>query len=200
MPLHPSFIGGVISAGFLVAISWVYIWMFRIPPLLPHQVVTIRRSVTNIRTILVPIIGLTPSERAVELAARLGEPQKARLILTHVIEVPLLLPVDAPLPDREQEGVEVLKTAALIAKQHGLEVVTRLIRSRQAWDGILTVASEVHANLIVLGVGHLRPRGGEDIGLTLREVLRRASCEVILDKPAMEEDWTLAHHIGAAAR
>lgn len=198
MALHPSLIGGLISVGFLVVISWVFIWMFRVPPLLPYQVVAIRRSVTNLRTILVPIIGLVPSERAVELAARLGEPQKARLVLTHVIEVPLLLPVDAPLPDREKEGDEVLKTAALIAAQHGLEVTTRLIRSRQAWDGILTVAREVHAHLIVLGVGHQRPRGGEDIGQTLREVLRRASCEVILDKPAMEEDWVLAHRVTGA--
>ena len=57
MPLHPSLIGGAITVFFLVVITWVFIWMFRIPPLLPHQVVTIRRSVTNIRTIVVPIIG-----------------------------------------------------------------------------------------------------------------------------------------------
>jgi nucleotide-binding universal stress UspA family protein len=176
-------IGIVLAVVFVASMGLLFFWMFRVPPPLPREVAAVRRSVAALQRILVPVSGKLASERAVELACRLGEAQKAEIVLAYVIEVPFTLSLNTPLPDEEARGQEALRTARFIVEQHGLPVRTRLIPHRYAWDGILRLSREEGADAIVMSVGRGGP-GGEVLGRTTQEVVRRAECEVILDRVA----------------
>ncbi|MCL4394657.1 MAG: hypothetical protein M1482_07620, partial [Chloroflexi bacterium] len=65
---HP--IGILLGLVFVTAVGTLFLWMFRVPPALPLQAVKVRRSLTSMHKILVPVGQTIPSERAVELACR----------------------------------------------------------------------------------------------------------------------------------
>ncbi|PYT09487.1 MAG: hypothetical protein DMF49_01960 [Acidobacteria bacterium] len=117
-----------------------------------------------------------------ELACRLGAEQGATIMLAYVIEVPRTLPLTAPLAGPEQTAGAALGRAEEIVRLHGLEPQRHVARARVAGEEIVRLARESAADLIVMGI---RPRIGlrdEILGRTSDTVLRRAPCEVLLDK------------------
>jgi len=177
---HP--LGIFLAVIFVTSMGLLFWWMFRVPPAVPHEVAMVRRSVTAMQRILVPVSGKIGSERAVELACRLGEAQKAEIVLVYIIEVPFTLSLGAPVPAEEARGQEALRTAQFIVEQHGLSARTKIIPHRYAWGGILHLTKEEMADAIVMSVGPGRPGLAEGMGRTAQEVIKRAECEVILDK------------------
>jgi len=111
-----------------------------------------------------------------------GEAQKAEIVLAYIIEVPFTLSLDTPVPAEESRGQEALRTAQFIVEQHGLSARTKIIPHRYAWGGILHLTKEEMADAIVMSVGAGRPGLAEGMGRTAQEVIKRAECEVILDK------------------
>ncbi len=180
----PTFnpIGVFLAIIFVASMGLLFFWMFRVPPQVPREVAVVRRSVAAMQRIMVPVSGKIASERAVELACRLGEAQKAEIILAYIIEVPFTLSLGTSLPAEEARGQEALRTACFIVEQHGLPVKTKLIPHRYAWGGILRLAYEETVDAIVMSAVTGRPGTAEEMGRTPLEVLRRAKCEVILDK------------------
>lgn len=178
---HP--LGIVLAAGFALSLGSLFWWMFHLPPQVPHEVAAVCRAVAAMQRILVPVSAKVTSERAVELACRLGAAQKAEIVLVYVIEVPFTLSLTTPLPAEETKGQEMLRTARFIVEQHGLPVKTRIVSHRYAWDGILHLVREEQADAVVMSAGGGRP-GSEVLGRTSQEVIRRAACEVILEKVA----------------
>ncbi len=178
---HP--IGIALAVLFVLSMGLLFFWMFRVPPPVPREVAAVRRSVAAMERILVPVSGRLASERAVELACRLGEKQRAEIVLAYVIEVPFTLSLNTPMPAAEAKGQEALRTARFIVEQHGLPVRTRIVPHRYAWDGILRLSHEEQVDAIVMSVGRGGP-GGDALGRTTQEVVRRAECEVILDRVA----------------
>jgi len=181
---HP--IGIILAVIFAVSMGLLFFWMFRVPPAVPREVAAVRRSVAAVQRILVPVSGKMSSERAVELACRLGAAQKAEIVLTYIIEVPFTLSLNARMPDQESQGEEALRTARFIVEQHGLPVRTKIVPHRYAWAGILHLAKEETADAIVMSAGVGRPGPGEGMGRTAQEVVRRAECEVIVDKTPVQ--------------
>ena len=174
---------GILLAIILVAsMSSLFFWMFRVPRAVPREVAAVRRSVTAMQRILVPVSGKIASERAVELACRLGAARKTEIVLAYIIEVPFTLSLGASMPTEEARGQEALRTARFIVEQHGLPVRTKIVPHRYAWGGILYIAREEITDAIVMSVGAGRPGLTEGMGRTAQEVLKRAECEVILDK------------------
>ena len=178
--LHP--LGIALAFIFVVSLGLLFWWMFRVPRPVPREVASIPHSVAAMQRILVPVSGTIHAERAVELACRLGEAQKAEIVLVYVVEVPFTLSLDAPLPQEDTKGHEALAPARFIVEQHGLPARTRTIPHRSASGGILHLAQEEMADAIVMSVGAGRPGAGEAMGRTAQEVVRKAECEVILDK------------------
>jgi nucleotide-binding universal stress UspA family protein len=178
--LHPIGIGLAILFAFLMVN--LFRWMFKVPPQLPYAAVKARQSVSALHRILVPTTEDVASESAVELACRLGEAQKAGIVLAYVVEVPFTLSLNTPIPVEEHKGQEALRTARFIVEQHGLPVKTKVIPHRSAWGGILHLAEEEVVDVIVMSVSRRRPGTSEGLGHTAQEVLRRAKCEVILAK------------------
>jgi nucleotide-binding universal stress UspA family protein len=163
--------------------------MFRVRPPLPREVARARFSVSAMQRIIVPISGSAPSVRAIELASRLGQAQRAEIMPIYVLEVPLTLGLDTPLPAQEAHAQEVLEKARTLVQLHGLPVRTRLVRQRSVADGIIRVSEEEQADAIVIGLGWQRGVGRTDAASrTIDHLLRRARCEVIIARyPAVEE-------------
>lgn len=175
-------IGIFLAIVFVVSMGLLFFWMFKVPRAMPHDVATVRRSVAAMQRILVPVSGKIASERAVELACRLGANQRAEIVLAYIMEVPFTLSLGTPLPAEETRGQEALRTAQFIVEQHGLPVKTKIIPHRYAWGGILHLAKEEMVDALVMNVGEGRLGQAEGMGRTAQEVLKRAECEVILDK------------------
>ncbi len=175
-------LGVVLAVVFLVGLSSLFLWMFHLPPILPQEVVAVRRTVKALKRILVPVVETVPAERAVELACRLGHDQSAEIILAYVVEVPLTLPINATLPAQEAAGQHALATAEMLVRAHHLVAKSRVLSARHAADGILRLAEEEDADLIVLGTGLKRRLVPDSVGQTTSEVMRKAHCEVVVDK------------------
>ncbi len=180
LTLHP--LGIALAVVFVASMAFLFRWMFSVPRQLPHEVAAVRHSVAALQRILVPVSGKIASERAVELACRLGEAQKAEIVLAYVLEVPFTLSLGTALPQEEARGQQALGVARLIVEQHGLPARTTMVPHRYAWAGILHLAKEEMADAIVMGIGTGKLGPTEGIGRTCQEVLQRAPCEVIVDR------------------
>lgn len=182
--LQLSSLGILLATTFAVALGGLLRWMLHVPAPVSAEVAKARSSVSYFMRILVPTIGMPYSEKGIELACRLGHEQKAELVLIYVLEVPRTLPLNAPLPEAECKASEALERAREIVSLHGLEAVTRIERAREAGEGILRAAKDYHADAIVMGIRPRLTRTQDLLGRTTDILLRRAPCEVIVDKPA----------------
>jgi nucleotide-binding universal stress UspA family protein len=180
LTFHP--LGIALAATFLVSLLALFRWMFAAPPPAPLQVINVRQTVSNLNRILVPLVESIASERAVELACRLSSDRKGEIILASVIVVPLALSLETPLPALEEEAHRTLETGAFIVKQHKLKSEERIVRHRNAAEGILRLAREMNADVIVMGAGIPQHRNFLVVSPTVTELLRRAPMEVIVAK------------------
>jgi APA family basic amino acid/polyamine antiporter len=130
------------------------------------------------RTIVVPVVRSAESEEALVAAARLASARGARIAILHALEVPLDRPLDAELPELQQEAERVLDDAQALVESYGVRAVTRLVRDRSAARAIVREAEQRNAELIVLGA----PRRGRKalFGRTTDHVLKHAPCRVLL--------------------
>jgi hypothetical protein len=76
--LELSPLGIALAVGFAAGLAGTLGWMLRVPPPAPRGATTTVRSVQAIRKVLVPIVDLGASIRAVELAARVNQGKRPR--------------------------------------------------------------------------------------------------------------------------
>jgi len=103
------------------------------------------------RSILVPIAAGYPSDEAMDVACRLAAERRATIVAMTVIEMPLQLPLDAYVPEPVAEADAQLDEARAIGESYGVNVITRLVRARNAGRAIVDEAARRHAELIVMG-------------------------------------------------
>ncbi len=175
-------LGVFLAATFLSLMLLLFRWMFAVPPQPPMQVINVKSSFSSLNRIVVPLIESVASERAVELACRLASDQKTEIILGAVIVVPLSLSLNTPMPGPEQAAQRAIDTGTFIVKQHKLKSESRIERNRTAADGILQLARDMDADVIVMGAGVPQRRNFAEMSATAMELLRRAPCEVIVAK------------------
>src|SRR6266566_1596280 len=108
MPIQIHPLGLILAVLFASSMGALLLWMLWLPVKIPAAAAKAHRSVFAVKRILVPTLGQAYAERAVELACRLGQEQKAEVFLVHVLEVPRTLPLGVPLPEAETEAVKVL--------------------------------------------------------------------------------------------
>jgi APA family basic amino acid/polyamine antiporter len=132
------------------------------------------------RTIVVPATRSAESEEALVAAARLAAERRATVAILHVIEVPLDLPIDVDLPDREDEADDVLDNSAAIVEGYGVRAVVRLLRARAAGPAIVEEAARRNAELIVLGAPRPRVSRGRIFGGTVDYVLKHSKTRVLI--------------------
>jgi APA family basic amino acid/polyamine antiporter len=155
-------------------------------------------------SILVPILGTSLDDDIVQTAGRLAgetrddlEQEGAVIEAIWVFEIPLALPMDAPLPDPQvRRAREALARAKLVGEEYeGVEVATAIVRARRAGEAIVREARRRGVEAIVLaaeessrvrGGSLLGGRGGpleNYVGDVSRYVISKAPCRVILTAP-----------------
>jgi basic amino acid/polyamine antiporter, APA family len=166
------------------------------------------------RSILVPVFGTKLDDDIVATAGRLaaaereqadGEVDGSRLALIHVVEVPLALPLDAELPEREEEARRTLRRAKEVAEEYeDVAVSTETIRAREVGAGIVAAARRSEAEAIVIGgepptkirggaaLGGIGAAKPAEIGAATEYVLKKAPCQVLLTAPEPESEPTTA--------
>jgi nucleotide-binding universal stress UspA family protein len=130
--------------------------------------------------VLVPILDLGASVRAVELAARLNQGHKAEMVIVYVHEIPLQAPL--VMPEKDPRIQRALDAAAFIATQHAIAPRTKVNVARQAGHRIVEIAREENADLIVMGISHQNRPNESPLGRVAEHVVRNAHCEVIVDR------------------
>jgi basic amino acid/polyamine antiporter, APA family len=165
------------------------------------------------RNILVPVFGTELDDDIVATAGRLAaaeqeasraEEDDARLDVVYVIEVPLTLPLDAPLPpEREAEAQRALERAREVGEEYeDVGVTTEVIRARKVGAGILEAARRSGAEAIVIGgepptkirggatIGGIGAAKPAEIGAATEYVLKKAPCRVLLTAPPADSPDT----------
>jgi len=158
-------------------------------------------------TILVPIFGTELDDDIISTAGRLADAEveegerPPQLDIVYVVELPLTVPLDAPLPKGVRERADrALERAREIADEYeNVEVTTRLIPARSVGAGIVQEARDNVAEVIVMGgEPPTRVRGGailggiggarpDEIGEVTEYVLRKAPSRVLLTAPPEAE-------------
>ncbi len=182
-----STLGTIIAVIFLISITSLLWWMLHVPPMITQVVARAHREVEALKNILVPTQGMAYSERGVELACRLGTVQNATLIFAYVIEVPRTLPLNAEMEDEDKHAKEAISHADELAALHKMKNKSLIVRSRSAGEEIVKLAKEQNADVIVMGIKQHIGLKENILGRTSDIVLRKAPCEVIIDKLPGEE-------------
>ena len=118
-----------------------------------------------------------------------------------VFEMPLAVPLDAPLSDAQiRRAREALARAKLVGEEYeGVEVATAIVRARRAGQAIVNEARRRGVEAIVLGAEEpSRVRGGSllggaggplenYVGPITKYVVSKAPCRVILTAPPADK-------------
>ena len=176
----------------------------------PEHALTKQVPEVEFRNILVPVFGTKFDDDIVATAGRLAAAEQeelgeseydARLDVVYVIEVPLTLPLDAPLPpEREAEAQRALDRAREVGEEYeDVGVSTEVIRARKVGAGILEAARRSGAEAIVIGgepptkirggamIGGIGAAKPAEIGAATEYVLKKAPCRVLLTAPPEPE-------------
>ena len=184
--IQVTFLGSLLAFIFAASMGSLLWWMFHVPKAIPLAAAKARRAVGAIKRILVPTSGTLYSERGIELACRLGEEQRAEIYLIHIIEVPRTLPLGAPMPEAETKAQNIVNEGETIVSLRGLQAKGEVRRGRVAGEEIIRAAKDWEADLIVMGIRSTIRMAQEVFGHTCDLVVRRAPCEVIVDKLSTE--------------
>ncbi len=179
-----TLLGAALSLVFCGAMFVILWWMLHPPAHVSQSAAKARVAVSALMKILVPTIGTAYSERAVELACRLGEKQKAEIIVAHVIKIPFTLPLNAAMAGAEAAAKEIVDRGVEIVRHNNLPARGIVERARQVEEGIIRLAKEEDADLIVMGIRPVVGFPERIVGRTSEAVLHRASCEVLVDHHA----------------
>jgi len=157
-------------------------------------------------SILVPLLGGALDDDIVQTAARLVSAESADVAdidrvtieALWIFRVPMSLPIDAPLPDAQLRSARAaLARAKRVGEEYeGVEVATATVRARRYGQAIVEEAQRRGVEAIVLAAeDSVRARAGTLLGgrtlvgestvsETIRYVVSRARCRVILTAPA----------------
>ncbi len=131
--------------------------------------------------IVVPVTRSHETEEALVAAARLAAERRATIAAVAVLEVPRALPLDADLPEAEDEAHELLDSVRALLEPYGVRVVTRIARGRRAADVIVDEATRRQAELVVVGARRREvTRRTPVFGRTVASILERCPCRVLV--------------------
>jgi len=155
-------------------------------------------------SILVPVFGTKLDDDIIATAGRLAESEDedgdgvgTTMSIVYVVEVPLSLPLNAPLPrEKAEQARKVLGRAEDVGGEYAsVDVKTEVVPARSVGEGILRRARELDVEMIVMGgeppsrikggaiyggIGAPRPA---EVGEGTQYVLKKAPCRVLLTAP-----------------
>jgi APA family basic amino acid/polyamine antiporter len=131
--------------------------------------------------ILVPVVGTRLSDEMMVLGCQLAAEKNATIDVVYAVEVPMNLPLDAPLPEERRRGQQVLDAAMAVAREFGVDAWPHLVTARQSGRAIVDTAKEWHADVIIVGAVKKRRVDDRLFGDAVTYVLRHAPGEVLVN-------------------
>lgn len=145
----------------------------------PLNVVQIKRAVLGLN-------GGPTDPLVVRLGCRLVHEQHADLIAVHVVEVDWSHDLSQDISSNNDAAAAVLDRAEAIAEKAGVRLQTALLQARDVGAALVDEASELGADLIVLGLPFRKKFGGDfAIGRTVPYVLQNAPFGVVVIREAI---------------
>lgn len=142
------------------------------------------------RRLLVPLSESPESLRAVDVACGLAAAGHATVVALVALEVPLELPLQATMRPEEALARSLVERARAVGDSYGVDVLARIVRTRNTGEAIVETARERRTEIVVVGT----PRAGARTGITplgktaLELVLRNAPCRVMIVAGRMEAE------------
>jgi len=183
IPVHP--IGALIALVIVAMVVATIYWMLH-PPRAKADIVAARAEQAlheMVGSIVIVFSEEIHSEHMMVLAVRLARRERADLFAVYVIEVPLILPQSAQMPDEDRRGYDVLATAEAIAQHNGVTIRTELIHARQIASAVLEIAKREQANMIVMGSYREGRYSGAPLGRAIDAIASGAQCDVLIGVP-----------------
>ena len=145
-----------------------------------------------VRRILVPFTGTFIPRRAFEAAIRLAKAENAVLMPAFLAQVPMNLPLSAPLPKQCATGMPLLEVIEQRAIGQGVQVDSRVARGRTARDALrsLLEAEDFDRIIISAGQGSDQPAGMSNDDLDW--LLEKVPAEIMILRPAPEDKRRIA--------
>jgi APA family basic amino acid/polyamine antiporter len=137
------------------------------------------------RNVVVPLERLDAiAEEMMATACRLAAESGAGVVGVTCITIPVRDPLDAAVPDREEDAAQVQAMAASLAAEYQVPYTGVVRRTRSPGRTIIDAAAEHEAALIVIGSPEkhrlARSLQEEFFGRTVDFILRKAPCRVIV--------------------
>ena len=173
----------------------------------PEQALLKHRPDVELDSVLVPVLGTSKlDDDIVQTACRLAESNplegqsNPRLELLYVIDLPLTVPLEGPIPaDRVGAAERALSRAREIADEYpGVEADSDYVLARDVGAAIVERAREHDVEAIIVGgepptlvrggaiLGGVRGAKPAEIGPVSEYVLKHAPCRVLLTAPPGE--------------
>jgi nucleotide-binding universal stress UspA family protein len=131
--------------------------------------------------ILVPVVGSRLTDEMLVLACQLATEKESLVDAVYVVEVPMERPLEDGLLAAERERAErVLRLAAVVAADFGVELHQHVVPARHAGRAIVDLAEKQKSDVVILGTVKKR-RGPSVLGGTSEYVLRHAPNEVLVN-------------------
>ncbi|HEY6270371.1 MAG TPA: universal stress protein [Terriglobales bacterium] len=134
------------------------------------------------KRILVAVQEREHLESLIRLAWEMSKGTQSEVVALHVVEVGLGLPLDAEAEVLDRPGGELLAEAQRVARyRFGEEILTRLVRGREAGPAIVREAEEQGAELLILGYRPKKSRVAKAfLGSTVEYVTDHAPSRVLV--------------------
>jgi APA family basic amino acid/polyamine antiporter len=117
----------------------------------------------------------------IDLACQLAT-EHASLTALSVIEVPMMVPMDAHMIEEETAAKRVLDVARAIADSYGVSFSVRIVRARDAGEAIVQEAIRDNTEIIIMSAPRKpRSRGRANLlGRRVQFVLKHSPCRVMV--------------------
>lgn len=136
--------------------------------------------------ILVPTDFGDAAEKALDYAVELAAPFRAEVVLLHSFEIPLIgfpdgaMVATAELTSRIVASAQQALDDAVAARKDSGVKVSAMLKQGEPWQMVLSAASEVGANLIVMGTHGRRGLPRALLGSVAERVVRTAPIPVLI--------------------
>lgn len=139
--------------------------------------------------LFVPLIAGVDLSYGVTLAQQMAGGGKAEVRLVYLLEVVRTLPLNAPMPEQEENATQTLERVRALANPQQGGVVERVERVREAVDGIIATAKAQNADKIVVGLASIPEEGeeSEKVARLIQTLIKRAHCEVVVARKRQGE-------------
>jgi APA family basic amino acid/polyamine antiporter len=132
------------------------------------------------RSILLPISSDSVDDMMTATALQLASESGTSLVVMYPIELPLTESLAAVMERETAEAERQLREAAALGREYGVNVITRIVRTRNIGQAIVEEAERRRSEIIVLGARDRSKPGERLFGRRIDYVLRHAHCRVMV--------------------